>query len=193
MTPTESELPIEIQASKGKLFFLLLIALGFVALGLCFIISPDSFNGNRRFSGLPVSLVGWASVLFFGLCLFINLKLMFRRGPLLILDENGFSESFSGRPRRTDWTEVVYLEDLKMSGEKFIAVYLRDPGACLEEAQAGPLRRKVADWGLKQFGTNLHIPMGTLKISQKDLLDLMTRLWLRRLAEESPESGQATE
>ena len=64
-----NQAPVIIQLSKVKLALLLLAALGFVALGAWFVLSPSTF-GQYALKQTLVFAAGIASIVLFGACAF---------------------------------------------------------------------------------------------------------------------------
>lgn len=77
----------ETRNSKGKFLLVLLGSLAFVAMGLWFLFSPESFADD--YSGSMITTIGGVSVLFFGLCSLIGLRQMFDFSPKIRGDRSG--------------------------------------------------------------------------------------------------------
>jgi len=82
---------IEVPNSKLKISILLLVGMGFVALGLWFTISPSTFvdTGYRNRPKLEIEAVGYASIIFFGACAIVGLFKLFDGRPGLIINNEG--------------------------------------------------------------------------------------------------------
>ena len=65
-----AEQRIEIPISKAKIVLMLTGALAFVALGLWFVISPPAIQTFQWITPATIKIVGYVSIIFFGLCAF---------------------------------------------------------------------------------------------------------------------------
>ena len=87
---------IEIALSKKKIFFMLIGALAFVAIGLWFVISPPTISNSYWGNPTKIAIAGYASIVFFGLCAFVLIKKLPDNKPGLIIDQTGLTDNSSG-------------------------------------------------------------------------------------------------
>jgi hypothetical protein len=114
----------------------LAIAAGFVALGIAFIRTPETFSYDagigRRFgdsltslglAGSPagaVSGLGWVTVAFFGACGAVLLASLLPGGAGLKLDADGFLVRNLFRRRRYLWRETESFAVVEVSRQKMV-------------------------------------------------------------------------
>lgn len=86
---------VELGLRRGRLIGLSLMSLAFVAVGLLIALPPGSI-GDR--------VAGWATVVFFGLCLVVFVRQLLAEGPQALVDNRGVA-----RPRlqlEIPWTSI---------------------------------------------------------------------------------------
>ena len=90
---TTSGQKIEIALSKKKIFLMLLGALTFVAIALWFVISLPTISNSYWGNPTKITIAGYASILFFGLCTFVLIKKLPDNKPGLIIDQIGLTDN----------------------------------------------------------------------------------------------------
>jgi hypothetical protein len=94
--------------SKKKAALLLLGSLGFVAIGW-------SLRAEHP-------IVGWLSVLFFGLGIPAAIYMLFTQRLYLLLDQAGFEMGSPFKTVRVAWNEVDGFESVSISGARMISI-----------------------------------------------------------------------
>ena len=118
---------MECYASKGKTALLTLASVAMTAASIFAI-------GHNEFL---IRIVGWVGVVFFGLGLCVALRDILRRGPVVVINEEGIEDRrlWSGA---IPWDEIedVTVEQVKGSGSssRFLAVHVEDPDRYLIQA-----------------------------------------------------------
>ncbi len=116
------EQTVYFHASKKKAALLLAGSIGFVLLG--YWLRNDS------------PIVGWASMLFFGLGIPVSLFILFSKRIYLLLDNQGFEMASPIKTVRIGWQDVVGFDLVSMTGAKMIAIHYREgykSNACYAE------------------------------------------------------------
>ena len=165
---------IEIPLSKFKIIVMLLAALVFVALGCWFIIDPPIIENT--FWGDPITLkvVGYALVLFFGLCVILMIRKLPGNKPGLIIDHQGlvdYSSAISAGPIL--WSDIEKFSAIEMHQQKLIMVYVKEPTAVISR-QTCIIKRKIMQLNYDMYGTPVSITTNGLKISFDALFNLLT-------------------
>lgn len=80
---------IEIYSSKKKSMLLLIGSLLFVVGGIYMLMNTESFTGYRTRSPFLIKTIGIASVLFFGLGIYVSIKQLITNQLILIIDRKG--------------------------------------------------------------------------------------------------------
>ena len=149
-----------------------LLALGaavFVALGLWTALDPS--QAEKTWRGLPVPVMGWVSVVFFGLALGV-VVLRVSGKPALTLDTSGFTVA-ALRPWRMAWGEVDRFQ-IRQVGRSTRMVCVVRKAAGGEPLTLARLRGESASPGDKSLPTGL-------TLSPEALLNLMEE-WRQRHA-----------
>lgn len=117
--------------SRRRLALMLLIAIGFVALGMLlagiFGEVPSFVDEPRR--RLPpevVKVIGWGCTLFFGFAGLVIGKRLFDNQPHLYVGSDGIISS-SWSDQVIPWNEITDVTVIGYSGQKSIALHLQNP------------------------------------------------------------------
>jgi hypothetical protein len=164
---------IEIQLSKTKLLLLLLGSLTFVALGLWLVIAPPTNHHYIRYSPTTILIVGYASIIFFGLCALIAVRKLADNRPGLIIDALGLSDNSSGvSGGQIPWTDILNISVIEIQKQKIIMLEVNNPQDYIGR-QTNGFKRKLMKINLNKFGSPLSISSNALKISFADLHKLL--------------------
>src|SRR5690606_33169976 len=101
---------IEIPLSKNKIILLSLGALIFVILGFWLAIDPENFKVSvfRYRSPELIRVVGFISIVFFGVCSFFIFKKVFDKKFGLIIDKNGITDNSNATSiGLVKWTDII--------------------------------------------------------------------------------------
>lgn len=164
---------IEIQLSKTKLLLLLLGSLTFVGLGLWFVIDPPANQHYYRYSPTTILIVGYASIIFFGLCSLIAIRKLSDNKPGLIIDDLGLTDNSSGvSGGRIPWTDISHISVIEIQRRKIIMLQVNNPQDYIGR-QTNGLKRKLMKINLNKFGSPISISSNALKISFTELHKLL--------------------
>ena len=161
-----------IELSKFKVLLLILGACAFVAAGLWMLqMDPAEIAAQRRFnSPAVVYAMGWASIVFFGLCGVLGARKMFDRKPGLVLSSAGILDNSSGvSAGLIPWSEIVGFSIFEMQNQKMLIVKVSNPEKYIE--RGGSLRRALNKANFKMCGSPIAITSNSLKIRFDELLD----------------------
>lgn len=149
-----------IPRSRTKVLALALGSAAFVALGVALV----AIGGAR----VPIGVV---TIAFFGAALGYAVRLMFRGGPGLVLDERGFDDRSSrGAVGFVPWGDVRELAVLSIAGQTFLAVRARDPA--VYAARGGRLVQAAHRANIRLCGTPITISANQLAVSFDELVRL---------------------
>src|SRR5882757_1342609 len=98
MSPDLNTEPVIIPLNKLKLVMMFFGALSFVGLGGWLVNHPSTFaRGIFRFMGdTGGTIVGWASIIFFGLCAIMIFRKFFDNKSGLVINSDGILDNSSG-------------------------------------------------------------------------------------------------
>lgn len=158
---------IEIKSSPVKLLLLSLAAAAFVAFGvfLVFVVAAEADEDSLR-----ATVIGWASIIFFGSGLIGFLFRLFDRRPRIVLDDEGIEDRSLG-VGKIFWSDIeaAYLNDFVTS--KFIALQIPDAEKYLQLASGAGSQIVSANQALDFEAFNINL-VG-LSVPPKDLLTLI--------------------
>jgi hypothetical protein len=165
---------IEIPLSKSKMVLMLIGALAFVAVGFWFVISPPTIENSYWGSPTKIAIVGYASIIFFGLCVFVLIKKLPDNKPGLIIDETGLIDNSSGvSAGQILWSDVADISVIEIHRQKLIMLQVTNPQDYIDK-QTSVFKRKMMQMNYKMYGTPLSITSNGLKISFDELLSTLT-------------------
>src|SRR5688572_25724302 len=173
-TMTASEHRMEIPFSKSKIALLLMVALTFVTIGLWFVIAPPTIKNSFWGNPTRIAVLGYASIIFFGLCAFYFFRKLTDNKPGLIVDDIGLVDNSSGLSGGFIlWSDIENISVIEIHSQKLIMVHLKNPQHYIN-SQTSLLKRKSMAFNNKMYGAPLSISSNGLKISFDDLLTLLT-------------------
>lgn len=122
--------PFVVRNSPWRWLAFALIAFLFVAAGIAFVITPETFEGRR--SATFVYVIGWLLIVGFGAGFVVCLREALSRQPRLLIDEEGIEDRRLGLGK-IPWTEILDVRLVRMQRVPLLALFLRDPGPWLEK------------------------------------------------------------
>ncbi len=168
-----SEQRIEISLSKKKIFLMLIGALAFVAIGLWFVISPPTISNSYWGNPTKISIAGYASIVFFGLCALVLIKKLPDNKPGLIIDQTGLTDNSSGvSAGQILWSDIEVISVIEIQRQKLIMLQVTNPQEYIDK-QTSAFKRKMMQLNYKMYGTPLSITSNGLKISFEELLSIL--------------------
>ena len=156
---------LKIPLSKGKLVLLLAGALLFVILGLWFIKQPEIF---RKGVALIIA-IGYAAVIFFGICAIFIFRKLFDTKAGIILDDKGIHDNSSGVSAGfIPWGDITNISTIEVSRQKLIMIEVNNPDDYINR-QTNFIAKKAAAINHKMYGSPISITATSLKYSFDDL------------------------
>ncbi|MCX7343521.1 MAG: hypothetical protein NT128_05205 [Proteobacteria bacterium] len=109
------------------------------------------------------------SILFSGSAAFFILKKLCDNSPGLIITEEGVTDNSSATSVGfIPWEDVIKIEEIKISHQKFINLVLRDPQTYIDK-QKSAFKRRAMKMNYNMCGTPVSISANSLKCSYKEL------------------------
>jgi len=164
---------IEIPLSKKRIFLMLLGALVFFAIGLWFVISPPTISNSYWGNPTKLAIVGYASIVFFGLCAFYLIRKLPDNKPGLIIDQTGLTDNSSGvTAGEILWSDIQGISVMEIHRQKLIMFHVKNPQDYIDK-QKSSFKRKMMQMNYKMYGTPLGITSNGLRISFDELLSTL--------------------
>ena len=163
---------IRIALSKRKLIFAFIGSVIFVVLGIQFILKPEEYISSRFKSEELISVIGYASLLFFGLCLIYIFYKAFDKKPGLIVNRNGIIDNTSFiSVGLIEWSQITGFRSLQVKSTKFLLIDVLNPEKFIQNSsKSKAFLRKV---NLKMYGSPISITSNSLKCNFDELERLL--------------------
>lgn len=168
-----SNTSIHIEASFKKRYFALLGSLAFVAIG-CFLVYLPSEEGDGFFHYFtPAKISGWASILFFGVCILILIFNLKSSQLGLLISDTGITD-YSGPIAAgfIPWSDVLDLQVIEIEKQRIMLVLVKDSDLYIQR-QTNAFKKQLMSMNDKYYGTPIHITTNGLKIKFDALEQLM--------------------
>ena len=112
--------------SRWRRVLLTLSALGFVVLGLWMVGTFGPVPTSGRYPYMETLIIGWACLIFFGLCAMAHIPKLFETDEQLRIDASGIKYSQWSRGT-IPWSEISAVTNWKYRRSRFIVLHLRHP------------------------------------------------------------------
>jgi hypothetical protein len=164
---------IVIKFSKFK-FILLLFGCGlFVAAGIGFVLSPRTFLSILVHNPAMVFIVGCVTILFFGFVGFSYLQKLMKNEPALIISTEGITDNSSGVSAGfIPWSDIIAVKEQVVANQRFLNLIVKNPQEYIDK-QTSAFKRKIMQKNHDLFGTGIGISVNALKISYKELKQIL--------------------
>ena len=114
--------------SRWRRALLALLGLGFVTLGLWMVGSFGPVPTSSRYPYTETLIIGWACLIFFGLCTIAIVSKLFETGEQLRIDAEGIRYS-QWSHTTIPWSEISDVARWSYRRSKFIVLHLRHPSS----------------------------------------------------------------
>ena len=174
---------IEIYSSKKKSLMLLIGSMAFVVLGFWLLIEADNLTGGRARSPIFTRGIGIASILFFGLGIFIGIKRLVKSEITLIIDSIGLNVN----PKKSltefiKWNDINGFEEIKIQSSRIVIIGVKNPEYWLEKETSG-FRRKLMQFNISNYSSPFNIAASGLDISSEKLIETLNNYYDRHKKE----------
>jgi len=188
-TPGDTD-AVVIEASNTKTVLLVLVGIGFVALGAWFVsLDPETLAAQPRFNSPAfVHALGYVTVAFFGLCVAAAIWRLFSSKPGLILDREGLTVHGFMDDLFVPWRDVAGFGVYEAHRQRMLVVGLKNPEGYVE--RGGKLRRMVARANYSLCGSPVVISSNTLRLDFESLIEVVGKFHARWSRQDSvPEAS----
>jgi hypothetical protein len=164
---------IEIYSSKKKSLLLLIGSIAFVVLGFWLLLEADNLTGWRARNPIFTRGIGIASILFFGLGVFIGIKRLIKSEIALIIDSKGLNVN----PKKSlteyiNWSDINGFEEIKIQSTKIVIIRIKNPKYWLDKETSG-FRRKLMQFNISNYNSPFNIAASGLDISSDKLIETL--------------------
>lgn len=170
---------IEIYSSKKKSLLLLIGSIAFVALGVWLLIEADNLTGWRARNPIFTRGIGIASILFFGLGIFVGIKRLVKSEIALIIDQKGLNVN----PKKSltefiNWTDINGFQEIKIQSTRIVIIEVKNSEYWLDKETSG-FRRKLMQFNINNYNSPFNIASAGLDISSDRLIETLNKYFNR--------------
>ena len=163
---------IKIPLSKTKLIFAFIGSVTFILLGREFILKPEKYVSTVMRSTELIAVVGFASVIFFGLCLIYIIYKAFDKKPGLIVNANGITDNSNfASVGLIEWSEIIGIRTQQIMSTKFILIDVLNPEKFIQKSSK--YKASLMKANLKMYGTPLSITSNSLTYNFEKMESLL--------------------
>ena len=170
---------IEIYTSKKKSFLLLLGSLVFVALGIWLVMEGDTLTGWRARNPLFTKGIGFASILFFGLGIFVFIKRLVKSEIALVIDPIGLKVNpQKSTSESIKWEEINGFEEIKIQSTRILIISVTNPEYWLDK-ETNRIRKKMMQFNINNYNSPFSITTSGLNINSTELKNILNKYYER--------------
>ena len=161
---------IEIYSSKKKSLLLLIASLIFVIGGIYMFMNAENFTGYRARSPLFIKTIGIASVLFFGLGIYVSIRQLLANQLILIIDKKGINVN----PKKSqtefiEWKNIKGFSELKIQSQKFVIIDVDNSEYWIENEENG-MRKKLMKFNVSNYGSPFNLSANSMQMNYAELM-----------------------
>jgi hypothetical protein len=161
---------IEIYSSKKKSMLLLMGSLLFVVGGFYMLMNAENFTGYRARSPFLIKTIGIASVLFFGLGIYVSIKQLITNQLILIIDRKGVNVN----PKKSqtefiEWKNINGFSELKIQSQKFVIIDVDNSDYWIEKGESG-IRKKLMKFNVNNYGSPFNLSANSMQMNYAELM-----------------------
>ncbi|MDM5279541.1 STM3941 family protein [Paenibacillus silvae] len=158
--------------SRKRMAWLTAGAALFVCAGF-FLIFDQSFKPG---ASIISSVIGFAAILFFGICFCYSLIKMIRKEPSFVIHEQGFIDSSSyASGGEVAWKDIEHIFMYELMGQEMIGVKLRDEKEFLERQNG--MKRKLMTANSNMVDATISIAQSSISLPLDQLYLMMMSHW----------------
>ncbi len=170
---------IEFYSSKKKSLLLLLGSITFVALGIWLLLEADNLTVWKARNPILTRGIGIASILFFGLGIFIGIKRVIKSEIALIIDSKGLNVN----PKKSltefiKWSDMNGFEEIKIQSTRIVIIGVKNPEYWLDK-ETSVFRRKLMQFNISNYNSPFNIAASGLDISSDQLIETLNNYYDR--------------
>lgn len=163
---------IKIPLSKTKLIFAFIGSVIFIVLGREFILKPEKYVSFIIRSAELIAVVGYASVIFSGLCLIYIFYKAFDKKPGLIVNGNGITDNSNFTSvGLIEWSEIIGIRTQQFMSNRFLLIDVLNPEKFIQNSSK--FKASLMKENLKMYGTPISITSNSLRYNFDELERLL--------------------
>lgn len=164
---------IEIYSSKKKSLLLLISSLIFVIGGIYMLMNYGNFTGYSASSPLFIKIIGIASVLFFGLGIYISIRQLLANQLILIINKKGINVN----PKKSqtefiEWKNIKEFLELKILSQKFVIIDVDNSEYWIEN-EKNAIRKKLMKFNVNNYGSPFNLSANSMQMNHTELMKIL--------------------
>ena len=164
---------IEVYSSKKKAIILLIISLIFVVGGIFMFVNAQSIVQNGLRSLAFIQTIGVISVLFFGIGIFVAVRLLIKDQLILRIDADGISVN----PNRSsdhyiDWKYIKGFSEITLQGQKIVLINVTNVDYWIER-ETNAIRKRIMKFNINNYGSPFNLSANTMQIDHAQLIKIL--------------------
>lgn len=170
---------IEIYSSKKKSLLLLIGSIAFVAVGFWLLFEADNLTSWRARNPILTRGVAVASILFFGLGIFVGIKRLIRSEIALIIDSKGLN--INPKKSLTEfmlWSDISGFKEIKIQSTRIVVIGVKNSDHWLEKEKS-VFKRKLMKFNIDNYNSPFNISSSGLDISSEKLFETLNNYYDR--------------
>lgn len=170
---------IEIYSSKKKSFLLLIGATFFVIMGILMVMKAGNDSTYRGQSPAFIKGVGIASILFFGLGIYVSIRQLIQNHLVLIVDKNGLHiNPNKSSSEQIAWNDIQGFSEIKIHSTKLVIIDLYNSEYWIEKEQ-NKMKKQLMKFNLNNYGSPFSLSAQFMQINHNELMKILTENWNR--------------
>jgi len=165
---------IEIYSSKKKSFLLLIGSTLFVIMGILMVMKAGNDSASRMQSPAFIKGLGIASILFFGLGIYVSIRQVINSHLVLIVDENGLHiNPNKSSSAQIAWNDIQGFSEIKIHSTKLVIIDLYNPEYWIEKEQ-NKIRKQLMRFNVNNYGSPFSLSAQFMQINHEALMKILT-------------------
>jgi len=165
---------IEIYSSKKKSFLLLIGSTLFVIMGILMVMKAENGSASRMQSPAFIKGVGIASILFFGLGIYVSIRQLIKNHLVLIVDENGLHiNPNKSSSAQIAWNDILGFSEIKIHSAKLVIIDLHHSEYWIEKEQ-NKMRKQLMRFNFNNYGSPFSLSAQFMQINHNELMKILT-------------------
>lgn len=165
---------IQIYSSRKKSFLLLIGSTLFVIMGILMVMKAGDDSASRVQSPAFIKAMGIASILFFGLGIYVSIRQVIKDHLVLIVNENGLHinpNKFSSE--QIAWNEIRGFSEIKIRSTKLVIIDLYNSEYWIEKEQ-NKIRKQLMKFNFNNYGSPFSLSAQFMQIDHEALMKILT-------------------
>lgn len=155
-----------INYNKSKALKLFLGSTVFVLIGLYFVFNNNTFD---RHSPLVISILGYVTIIFFGLGIYVSIRMFFRRTPTFEINWEGIRYDMDKSSSFIPWKDIEGFSEVVVHRQQIILIHVINPMDYITR-ERNFMKKKVLEFNYENYNSPICILPSMYNISLDQLI-----------------------